>query len=70
MRAAYSFNFAGELDARNVLWITRWRRITSHALQDVRAIQSSGVHANPDAIEGCAGRIGDFANFEAFNAAV
>ena len=54
---------------RNVLWITRWRWITTEALQDVRAIQARCAHTHSHAIECRSGRVGDLASLKAFNAA-
>src|SRR5262245_11782794 len=63
------FNFTGELNARNLLWITMRRRIASLSLQDVRAIQSGRTHVNAHAIKRRARSVGHVANFQAFNAA-
>ena len=62
-------DFAGEFQPGNLLRVTGRRRIATQALQNIRTIQSCRAHADSHAICGRAGRICDFAHFEAFNAA-
>jgi hypothetical protein len=66
---AHLGNFTGEFNSGNVLWVTRRRRITPEALQDVRTIQSGRTHTDPDAIKSWRRGVRDFADFETFNTA-
>ena len=49
-RVTYRFDFACELQARNVLRITRRRGIMSAPLQDIGAVQSRRVHTDANAV--------------------
>src|SRR5207237_874861 len=63
------FNFTGEFQAGNFLRISRRRGIASEPLQNVRAIQSRRAHPHAHPIRSRTRRVGDLADFEAFNAA-
>lgn len=63
------FDFARELESRNLLCLTRRRRITTEPLQNVRAIYSGGAHSHTHAIGSWLRRVSHFADFEAFDAA-
>jgi hypothetical protein len=59
-------DLTGKLEAGNFLRVTGGRRVTSHTLQDVSAIQPGSAYTHANLFRRRSATVGDVANFEYF----